>query len=73
MVPQWIDFRIEDGSKVLHNSGFPGNSKQRRKLLRAKIRQLNKGRELYVSKRTYKKGASASTASIDWRKTIPAS
>lgn len=72
MVPTWIDYRIEDGSKVLHNSGFPGSAKQRRKKLRAKVRQLNKGRQLFVSKRTWKKGDSASMASIEWSKVYPA-
>jgi hypothetical protein len=72
MVAQWINFRVDDLDEktFIFLRGFPGSSKQRRKSLRAKLRELSKGRDLKVTKRTWRKGESSMTAINVWTKTI---
>ena len=74
MVPQWIEFRIDDLDEKTFRSfrGFSGSAQQRRILLRAKVRELSKGRDLKVTKRTWVKGESSMTAVNAWTKIVKA-
>jgi hypothetical protein len=71
---RWIVFIIVDSKtgKTLRNSGFSGNTHQRRKQLRAMLQNLRKGRAITVSKTTWEKGCPYSTLAMEWRKELPA-
>jgi hypothetical protein len=71
---RWIVFIIVDSKtgKALRNSGFSGNTYQRRKQLRAMLQHLRKGRAITVTKSTWEKGSSYTTLGVEWRKELPA-